>query len=244
MNFVPAINLLYPRRCPVCQEIVTPNRENPLICPECSRQLPYITGARCMKCGKGLWKGEQEYCGDCQRIPKHYVQGFPVFYYAEPLKKGVAAFKYHNRREYADFYSEAIWNRYGMEFSRIHFDGILPIPIHRHKRQIRGYNQAELIARRLSRKMQVPCYNRQLTRNVDTLPQKELNDKERLRNLKKAFHFAGKGVKLNKVLLVDDIYTTGATIEACTEILHQAGVAQVYFTSICIGKGMDDFSSR
>lgn len=239
MNFIPIVDLLYPRRCPVCQNIVKKNPKNPLICPECEKKLPYVPEPRCMKCGKPIEQEEQEYCSDCKRIPKHFEQGFPLFQYVSPIKEGVTAFKYHNRREYADFYSEEIWKRFGTEFLSLQLDGILPVPIHRNKRRHRGYNQAELLAEHLSAKLQVPCYKKHLVRRLDTLPQKELNDKERLNNLKKAFFFKGNDVKLKKVLLVDDIYTSGATIEACTEALFQGGIETVYYTSICIGKGFD-----
>lgn len=211
-----------------------------LICPECRKQLPYLKEACCMKCGKELEKEEQEYCGDCLRIPKHYARGYPVFHYAEPVRKGVTAFKYHNRREYAEFYGEEIWNRFGRDFLQMKPDGIVPVPLHPHKLRSRGYNQAELLARQLSRRMQVPVYSKLLVRRVNTTPQKELNDKERLNNLKRAFLFRENDVKLNRILLVDDIYTTGATIEACTEVLLHAGVETVCYTSICIGKGFSE----
>lgn len=237
LNPIPIIDLIYPRRCPVCQDIVGSKGAGDLICRECREKLPYIQGPRCMTCGKGLEQEEAEYCEDCSRIPKHYRKGFPLFYYTTPVKEGVTAFKYHNRREYAEFYGEELWNGFGKEFQRLELDGILPVPLHRHKLKSRGYNQAELLAQQIGRRLQVPVYKNLLTRVVDTVPQKELNDKERLNNLKRAFLFRENKVKLNRVLLIDDIYTTGATIEACTSVLMQAGIEVVYYTSVCIGKG-------
>jgi predicted amidophosphoribosyltransferase len=81
-----------------------------------------------------------------------------------------------------------------------------------------------------------------LVRKKDTLPQKQLNDKERMRNLAEAFDFSHTErssfrKKLNKVLLVDDIYTTGSTMEACARILKNNGINEVYFVTVCIGKG-------
>ncbi|MDE7367264.1 MAG: ComF family protein [Lachnospiraceae bacterium] len=236
LKATPIIDLIFPRRCPVCQDIVALGNHAGLICPECRDKLPYVKSPCCMKCGKELESEEQEYCGDCRRIPKHYVKGYPLFNYVEPVQNGVMAFKYHNRREYAEFYGEEIWNRFEQDFRQIEPDGILPVPLHWRKQRSRGYNQAELVARYLSRQMQVPMYSGLLVRRLYTTPQKELNDKERLNNLKKAFLFHKNDVKLNRILLVDDIYTTGATVEACTEVLRQAGIEQVYYTSICIGK--------
>lgn len=236
LKVTPIIDLIFPRHCPICQDILTFGNSARLVCPECRNKLPYVRTPSCMKCGKELECEEQEYCEDCRRIPKHYVRGYPVFNYTESIQKGVMAFKYHNRREYAEFYGEEIWNRFEPDFQRIRLDGILPVPLHWRKQRSRGYNQAELLAQYLSRQMQVPMYSGLLVRRIYTTPQKELNDRERLNNLKKAFLFHKNDVKLNRILLVDDIYTTGATIEACAEVLRQAGIEQVYYTSICIGK--------
>lgn len=237
LKTLPIIDLIYPRRCPVCHDIVTPNPDNEQICPACRKRLPYVTEPRCMKCGKQLETEEQEYCEDCIRIPKQYVRGYPVFHYESPVRESVAALKYHNRREYADFYADVLWDQFHKEFLKLDLDGVMPVPLHRRKQRSRGYNQAECLATRLSERLNLPCYTGLLLRTAYTTPQKDLNDKERMNNLKKAFFFRKNEVKLKKILLVDDIYTTGSTIEACTEALHQGGVSDVYYTSICIGKG-------
>lgn len=237
LKTTPMIDLIFPRRCPVCQDIVTPGSQGGRICPACRERLSYVKAPCCMKCGKELACEEQEYCEDCSRIPKHYKRGYPLFNYTEPVQKGILAFKYHNRREYAEFYGEELWNRFSQDFMQMELDGILPVPLHWRKQKRRGYNQAELLARQLGHRLQVPVYTNLLARQVYTTPQKELNDRERLNNLKRAFLFRKNDVKLDRVLLVDDIYTTGATVEACTEVLRQAGIEQVYYTSICIGKG-------
>ena len=239
MSNIPIIDLIYPRRCPVCQGIVENTDRQALICIGCKEKLPYVQTPACMKCGKEIENPEQEYCSDCVRMPKRFTHGYPVFNYVEPLKEGVGAFKYQNRREYADFYVDEIWKVHGKDLLKLNLDGIIPVPIHGRKRRRRGYNQTELLARGLSRKLQVPNYEKLLIRQINTLPQKALNDKERLDNLKRAFFFRENDVKLKKVLLVDDIYTSGATIEACTDALLQGGVQRVYYTSICIGKGFN-----
>jgi ComF family protein len=190
-----------------------------------------------MRCGKPVDSADEEYCMDCHRLEKHYEQGYPLYQYVSPVKEGLLAMKYNNRREYADFYSQDMLRVFGSKWKELKLDGILPVPIHKHKRRSRGYNQAELLADPISRQLQLPLYKKLLIRTIDTLPQKELDDKERMKNLKSAFLFHENEVKLKKVLLVDDIYTTGATIEACTEVLHQKGVSQVYYTSVCIGRG-------
>lgn len=179
---------------------------------------------------------EAEYCGDCIRLPKSYKRGYPVFLYNEIMRESIANFKYNNKREYSRFYGEEILARYKKEFKRIGFDAILPVPVHKAKKRRRGFNQAELVAKVVGKGLNVPVITDLVVRTKNTAPQKELDDKARMKNLKSAFKLASNEVQLDKVLLVDDIYTSGATIEAISRLLVERGT-KVYYTSICIGKG-------
>ena len=154
----------------------------------------------------------------------------------------MAEFKYHNKKEYALFYVEELLDIYGDAILRFAPDVIVPVPIHNSKFRQRGYNQAEIIAKRIGQELNITVIDDLLVRNRKTMPQKQLSDKERLRNLKKAFEFNPTvadeyGKVINKLLIVDDIYTTGSTIEACTNVLKSNGIKDVCFITLCIGKG-------
>lgn len=231
------LDLIYPRRCPVCGDIVRHAKQSGYICPACRHRLQYVESPQCLRCGKHIEDAEQEYCADCERLPKHYIQGFPVFAYEGAVKDSLLAFKYRNKREYAAFYAEEIWRRYHRQLERLGADALIPVPVHRRRYRRRGYNQATLIARELSKRLQLPCYEQELVRTVHTHAQKTLNDRQRYQNLKNAFKRRRNGVELKKVILVDDIYTTGATIEACTQVLSATGVEEVYYVSVSIGEG-------
>lgn len=199
--------------------------------------LHYIEPPVCLRCGKHIEDGEQEYCDDCRRIPKHFVRGYPVFVYDNALRDSVIAFKYKNKREYVSFYAEEIMKKHGDTLRALCADGVIPIPVHPSRYRKRGYNQAELLAKEISRRLGISCYSKELYRVEKTHVQKTLNAKERQKNLKNAFKRKRNGVELKKIILVDDIYTSGATIEACTKVLLGTGAEQVYYTSICIGQG-------
>jgi ComF family protein len=195
-----------------------------------------------MKCSKPIGIEEKEYCGDCERKNYHYDKGYAVWVYNDVMKKSLAEFKYHNRKEYAGFYIDEIVRLYGDRIRKYSPDVIVPVPIHRSKYFERGYNQADILAKGIGRKLDYPVLSKLLIRNKKTLPQKKLSDKERLRNLSEAFCYndkASEGYRkdINKVLLVDDIYTTGSTVEACTNVLKANGVSEVCFIVTCIGKG-------
>ena len=182
---------------------------------------------------------ESEYCGDCERIPKSFRRCYPVFSYEGAIKDSIYEFKYKNQREYAKFFCDCILKGYGGDLRDALFDGIVPVPVHSHKKKIRGYNQAELIAKELGKELNIPVYGTYLVRNSDTSPQKELDDAERMKNLKNAFKINQNSVKLDKVLLVDDIYTSGATMENCTRALMGGGVGDVCCVTVAIGRGYD-----
>ena len=120
----------------------------------------------------------------------------------------------------------------------IHPDALIPVPLHRKRKAVRGYNQAELLARVLGKHLEVPVYAGFLLREKNTSPLKYENPQERQNNLKKAFIIARNDVKLEKVILVDDIYTTGSTIDEATRTLRTAGVREVYFVTLAVGAGI------
>jgi len=154
------------------------------------------------------------------------------------MRKSVSHFKYHNKREYADWYVEELLRKYRRILINLKPDAILPVPLHDAKRRKRGFNQAEILAKGLSLGTGIPMKTDILFRKKNTIAQKNLNNKERLRNLEQAFAVRRENVKeLGTVILVDDIYTTGSTIEACSRVLKKAGVQNVHFISLCIGKG-------
>ncbi len=232
---VSIIDLIYPRRCPLCGEIREFGKKG--ICEKCRPDLPWIEPPVCLMCGKMIDDDEDEYCDDCRRIPKNFERCYPAFSYEGKVKDSIYEFKYKNQREHAGFYADAIVKRYGETFANIRFDGIVPVPVHDNRRRKRGYNQAELLANELGKRLEVRVYPGFLERCSDTDPQKELDDVGRMKNLKNAFKIGKNDVKLDTVLLVDDIYTSGATVNACTDVLLANGTVKVYCAVIAIGRG-------
>lgn len=229
-----AVNLLYPRRCPLCQGILTERTAH--ICSSCRGKAVPIREPKCKKCGKPLRDSAQEYCGDCSSKEHFFTKGWAVFPYEKEIKQSVYQFKFHNKREYSTFYTSEMVRLYGEEILRFHPDMIIPVPMYRRKKRKRGYNQAELLARGVGKALDVFVDCKTLLRVQNTTPQKELSRREREINLKNAFKTVGDAVKLKKVLLVDDIYTTGATADAAAWALLSAGALEVRILVLCIGR--------
>lgn len=228
-------DVLFPKTCPGCDRILG---RGELICEACKNKIQYIVEPRCKKCGKGLAKEEYELCYDCQHSTHLFRMGVAAFRYDKLISKSIYRFKYHNRRTYARFYGTALYTSCKDDIKRWQADALIPVPIHRRKEQRRGYNQAELLANELGKIMDVPVDNRCLKRIRDTKPQKDFDKTGRKKNLEKAFKICTDVVEYKKVILVDDIYTTGSTIDECASVLMQAGVKDIYFVSLAIGAGV------
>ncbi|MFR5713551.1 MAG: ComF family protein [Clostridium sp.] len=229
-----AADLLFPRRCPVCGGVAMPKGR--LICPACLKQLSFVSSPACMKCGKEIGSREQEYCADCIRRKKSFTRGFALLNYDSRAAVSMAAVKYHNKREYLDFYARAAALRFGKQFRQAGIQVIVPVPVHASRLKTRGFNQAAVLAEKLSAELGIP-WEELLIRVKKTDPQKSLGSAERLKNLRGAFEAEQEAGKWERVLLVDDIYTTGSTAEICSRALLKTGVKQVFVFAVCIGHG-------
>lgn len=230
------LELIYPGRCPICECILGIGQNK--ICKVCDKSLSYVKEPKCKKCGKSIEGDDTEYCYDCTRHQHDYEQGVAVFEYDEHIKASIYRFKYKNKREYANFYVQEIVRCYGDKIRSWNPDILIPIPLHKSKYKKRGFNQAEIVAKKVGKELQIPVSSKILMRQKKTLPQKELTTKERQNNVKRAFKIVDNKVKLQVVVLIDDIYTTGSTIDAAAKVLKEAGAYKVYYISISIGKGI------
>ena len=157
------------------------------------------------------------------------------------MSGSIARFKYKGRREYASFYADELIRLAGSYLRYSAPEIFVPVPLHPRRMAVRGYNQAEVIAVELEKRTGIPCISL-LKRIRNTLPQKELSSRDRGKNVGSAFALSEKNrrrvpVLPRTVMLVDDIYTTGCTLEGCAKILKKAGVERVLFLTLCIGKG-------
>lgn len=229
------LDLLFPRRCPVCDGIVKFGKG--YVCESCKGKLKFVREPMCMKCGKPLEEEEKEYCYDCVKKEHLYKQGAAVFEYGS-VAAAVYRFKYGGRQEYAEFFGKCMAERLAGKLAEWKPEALVPVPIHSSRKRKRGYNQAELLAKTVSAQTGIPVRKDLIARSRKTVPQKELDDRGRQNNLKKAFKILENDVKLNTIVIIDDIYTTGSTVDAMTQELHKAGISNVYYAALAIGKGI------
>ena len=211
--------LLYPDRCASCNQLGS------LFCDECRQKVALVSPPLCPLCGYPSTYGR--HCRWCQESPLSIDGIRSVAFFEGPLRLAVHAFKYRGITCLAVPLAElmiAHWHR-----EPLPVDVIVPVPLHRRRRRERGYNQAALLARSLGAGIGLPVGEDWLVRIKDTSPQVGLDASSRKANVAEAFKCQnGDAVAGRRVLLIDDVCTTGATLKSCSLALRQAGARSVW----------------
>lgn len=237
-------DFLFPRRCPVCDGIVPSFTwskgeivRGGLVHEGCHKRLRFIKGPTCMKCGKPLmeYEKDEEYCRDCNKHRHYFDRGYSVLEYRS-ISGSIYRFKYEGRREYAEFYSEITVRKLGKRLRKLGIEALIPVPTYKKKQRDRGYNQAEVYAERLSEKLAIPVAKDVIVRVRETAPMKGLDARTRRNNLKKAFNIVRNDVKFRCILIIDDIYTTGSTVDEIAHEFRMTGTDRIYVLTLAIGQ--------
>lgn len=232
------LNLIYPHRCPFCETILPINAEL-AVCNECKHTLPYICEPRCNICSKPVVSDMMDYCFDCSKNNHSFIKGWALWLYNETVKKSIQRYKFFNKKSYGEIYANEVVKRFKGEIQEMDIDLIIPVPLYVKKQKTRGFNQSEVLAKHLSRMLNIPYDDRSLIRTTDTKPQKELANKERKENVKNIFKVLKKSnINDKTILIIDDIYTTGSTIDSCAKELLNNGAKHIYFLTLAIGSGL------
>ncbi len=231
-------DLLFPIRCPVCDKPVPYHRLKTGICTDCYKKIPIIGEHACYKCGRQLTDERKEWCEDCvkRRHGHYYEQGMVLCSYDDVMRESIYRLKYAQRKEYATVYGRYMARRFGSVLRSLGANSIVPVPLHPKRQRERGYNQAAVLAETIGRACGIPVYTDYISRVRNTPPLKSMTPDQRQNNLKKAFKIRRNDVKLGVTIVIDDIYTTGSTIDAIAEVLMEAGALRVYFMTLAIGE--------
>ncbi|MDD5491382.1 MAG: ComF family protein [bacterium] len=226
INYV--INVVFPLKCEVCQRQL-PLKAQARICPGCLGRILIIGDHYCLKCGKSM-QVDTSFCADCHDHDALYYDTIRAAgIYQGILREAIQAFKYNRRSCLGTELGELMFKSYQRYFSQFTIDTMIPIPLHKKQSHKRQYNQSEILAVNLGKAAGIPVFPKTLSRIKETRPQYALNKRERADNIRNAFQIR-KGANLPgaKVLVIDDICTTGSTINECARVLKQAGATEVH----------------
>jgi ComF family protein len=218
--------LAFPSYCLGCQQRL-PWRRLPLFCDDCLSGITPISSPRCQCCGMGFAAGEDHLCGTCLQEVFAFDLARAALAYQPPITTLISALKFQGQLTgLATLAALARSSRGFQELSAPEL--ILPVPLHPKRLRERGYNQALLLARACFPEHRTLIHPGVLQRNRATVPQTSLSGTLRRKNLFGAFSLIQPHMVNNrKILLVDDVFTTGSTVQECARILHRAGAARV-----------------
>lgn len=213
------LDLVYPPTCGGC------GRAGMRFCSRCTARVAWLdTGPFCLRCGRPTFTGTA--CPWCQTAPPLLDAIRSAALFVGPLRQATHAFKYTGRADLAEPLAGlmvAFWERHPLPA-----DLIVPVPLHPNRQRERGFNQAGLLAQAFAARTGLPLAPQGLARIRETAPQVGLNVQERRDNVRGAFCAQGEAFVGRRPLLIDDVCTTGATLEACARALHSAGSQAVY----------------
>ncbi len=223
--------LFFPRRCLLCSEVVEWHRT---LCPRCDRHAPRIFPPVCPLCGRG-----EELCS-CRKRQRSFERCISPFYFQKQVKSGIVSLKKNGFTYAVEGFAGEMAEAIRREYGGIVFDGIVPVPLFPAEERSRGFNPSWLLAKELSRQLDVPCLP--LIRKItETVPQKTLTALERSGNLLGVFDVdCPDKVEGKTFLLVDDVITTGSTLDECAKMLKIYGAVAVYGATAAATGGEKD----
>ncbi len=244
------LRIFFPESCPVCKKPSTDHKTAP-ICLECWLAISPHIGPMCRKCGKPLVSNASITCQVCieDDPPFKWARSFGL--YEGTLREAINLLKYHRIKRLSKPLSkimlkinpappllscESKQRGYGVKMLRA--DAIIPVPLYKKRLRQREFNQSALFAKHLACSIGKPLILNCLIKTRDTMPQVGLSAKERGKNIRKTFAIGNKELIGGKnIMLIDDVYTTGATVRECSKVLKKAGAKDIYVITLAHSRG-------
>ena len=233
-----ALSFVYPEVCQICREARATVADG-LVCPTCWRQVRFIRPPFCDRCGlpfEGELTAAFE-CSNCREMELHFSSARSAVAARGVVLEIIHRYKYQRALWFEPFQADLLIREAAPVLRGGQWDWIVPVPLHPAKQREREFNQAERLARRLAEAAHIPVNTRLLKRTKPTLTQTRLTRPERAANVRRAFALRDRRQKLNggRIVLLDDVFTTGATTSACARVLREAGAGEVCVWTVARG---------
>ncbi len=222
-----------PPQCYCCGKFLGEGRQE--ICADCLSGIRWIEPPFCSVCGTPFLSREVEShpCGGCLAKRRYFTMGRAVGYYEGPLRDAIHRWKYEGKTYLSGLFGKWMAESLFRHWDPPLFDLMIPVPLHPQRLRERGFNQALLLVKELAHWTGVPYRKGVLKKRIPTVPQVSLSGAERERGLRSAFHLAGgEEVEGKSILLVDDVYTTGTTVNECSRVLVAGGARRVFVLTL------------
>ncbi len=235
------LNLIFPEKniCFICDRYDEEIGWS-YLCNECGRELVFIDDNKCSKCGKPLELGySPNICPDCKQNHHYFEKAVAPLEYIGLTKKAIYKYKYNKKSYMYKLFGKLIV-RALKDSDIIHnVDLVVPIPLYRKKKLDRGFNQAELLTKYIAKELNFKMSNNNLVRIRRTSTQNKLSKLARRKNVLNAFKIRNEeAFEKKRILLIDDILTTGATVDECSKLILRSGAQKVYVATVATGRNV------
>ncbi|MBN2539479.1 MAG: ComF family protein [Deltaproteobacteria bacterium] len=222
-------DMLFPPTCPACETLLIHDREHPF-CPECLSTIHFAASPLCTSCGLPFTapEGANHLCEDCILSPPPFSIARSLGKYEAALLDTIHLFKYHGKVSVGEDLGRMMATTCYDSLVIQHYSLIIPVPLHPKRLRERGFNQSLILARQISNMFPIPLDFTTLKRTVLTEAQVSLSRQERAANVRGVFAVTDRRrIEDKKILLIDDVYTTGSTVKECSKILMKNGAEEV-----------------
>jgi ComF family protein len=224
------LNLIFPPLCPICKTLLGSQGKNSIICADCHKAIRPVGPPYCPCCGLPYPSGDEKghLCAPCLKEKRYFEVHRTCALYEGALKEAIHRFKYGGVFPLVKVFGDLLHPAFQNLTRDYPVDLLVPVPLHMRRLRERGFNQALLLVRELSKRAGIPYAERALKKIKDTPFQITLKKRERRKNLTRAFQVKDReAIKGKAVILVDDVYTTGTTVNECSRALRMAGAERV-----------------
>ncbi len=229
------LDIVFPEKiyCINCDALID-NRSIYSLCDSCNKKINWNNDKYCSVCGRAIFNISQNICGDCKSRVHNFDRGYCVTSYSKYEKHLISEYKF-NGKPYIGKYLSSMMIDY-IKYRDIDFDLLAYVPMTKSKLKKRGFNQSELISKYISREFRKPIIDGFIRNKSDNgISNKQLDRKSRFYNISNSFLYRGNGLFNKSILLIDDIYTTGATVDECSLTLKKSGAKKVDFLVFSAG---------
>ena len=221
-----AVNIIFPAKCVVCNVLTS---EDLLICSECWKDIEFIVDPKCERCGFpfDFDAGSGALCAECHREPPFFDKAFSLFKYSKHSKSFIHKLKYHDQLHIASFLAKLVSHKLQNLYE---YRVVIPVPMHAKRIRERLYNQSAVLAGQIAKISKLDFLPNALIKKRYDTPQSKLSGQERKRNVLNSFAVSDNDKKFiedKRVILVDDVYTTGSTVNECSKALKRAGCKKI-----------------
>lgn len=222
------LDLVYPPKCLVCGDM-----QPKYFCEECLKQVVYIQPPVCSNCGAPRDPNESR-CRECHGVEFCFNAASAVGVYDGVLKEAIHQFKYSGHRVMGPILGELLVDYlHAHRGMLLHTNCVIPVPIHHSRERQRGFNQSDILAAEIGRAFSLPVLPSVLVRTIPTHPQVDLPIDKRRNNVERAFKVRREdAVSGRSILLVDDVFTTGSTVDSAASALRDAGASYIHVLTL------------